>query len=86
MARMAALVLTDEERSQLEAMARSRSMSAALVQRAKIVLACADGMPNSSVAVHFHANKSTVGKWRSRFVARRISGLYDELRPGKPHH
>jgi len=84
MTRMAQLVLTEEERSQLESMARSRSMSAALVQRAKIVLACAEGTPNKQVAQRFDTNKGTVGKWRSRFVARRISGLYDELRPGKP--
>jgi putative transposase len=84
MTRMPQLVLTDEERRQLETMARSRSMSAALVQRAKIVLACAEGVSNSRVAERFHANKSTVGKWRGRFIARRISGLYDKLRPGKP--
>jgi putative transposase len=81
---MAKLVLATEERSQLEAMARSRSMSAALVQRAKIVLACAEGKPNSVVAEHFGTTNATVGKWRRRFVNRRISGLYDELRPGKP--
>lgn len=84
MARMLELVLSEEERTQLESMGRSRSMSAALVQRAKIVLACVEGTPNKHVAERFHTNKSTVGKWRSRFIARRISGLYDELRPGKP--
>jgi len=84
MARMAQLRLTEDERSQLESMARSRSMSAALVHRAKIVLACAEGTSNQQVAQRFDTNKGTVGKWRSRFVARRISGLYDELRPGKP--
>jgi putative transposase len=81
---MLELVLSEDERTQLESMARSRSMSAALVQRAKIVLACAEGAPNKHVAQRFQTNKSTVGKWRSRFIARRLSGLYDELRPGKP--
>lgn len=84
MGRMLELELSEEERTQLELMARSRSMSAALVQRAKIVLACAEGTPNKYVAQRFQTNKSTVGKWRSRFIARRISGLYDEVRPGKP--
>src|SRR4051812_13152218 len=65
-------------------MARSRSMSAALVQRAKIVLACAEGIANSRIAQRFDTTKATVGKWRRRFISRRISGLYDELRPGKP--
>ncbi len=81
---MSHLVLTQEERSQLESMARARSMSAALVQRAKIVLACAEGNLNSVVAARFETTHATVGKWRRRFVNRRISGLYDELRPGKP--
>jgi putative transposase len=78
------LVLTEDERLQLESMARSRSMSAALVQRAKIVLACAQGTSNSRVAARFDTTNATVGKWRRRFINRRISGLYDELRPGKP--
>jgi putative transposase len=78
------LILTEDERLQLESMARSRAMPAALVQRAKIVLACAEGMLNSHVARRFDTTKATVGKWRQRFANRRIAGLYDELRPGKP--
>jgi putative transposase len=81
---MSQLTLSADERSQLESMARSRSMSAALVQRAKIVLGCAEGAPNTEVAECLGTHKATVGLWRRRFVARRIAGLYDELRPGKP--
>jgi putative transposase len=79
-----ALVLSEEERMQLESMARSRSLPTALTQRAKIVLACAAGTANSAVAKRFETSNGTVGKWRSRFVERRMQGLYDELRPGKP--
>jgi putative transposase len=80
----AELVLTQAERDQLQSMARSRSLGAALVARARLVLACAAGEPNSSVAQRMDLTNATVGKWRSRFIERRISGLYDELRPGKP--
>src|ERR1043166_9099929 len=80
----AKLVLTQAERDQLQSMVRSRSISAALVARARIVLSCAAGEPNSSVADHMELTNATVGKWRRRFLERRISGLYDELRPGKP--
>ena len=80
----AELVLNEEERTQLESMARSRSLPAALTQRAKIVLACAAGADNSVVAKRFETSNATVGKWRSRFVERRMVGLHDELRPGKP--
>jgi hypothetical protein len=49
-----------------------------------IVLACAGARPNTPVARRFATTKATVGKRRWRFVARRIEGLHDELRRGKP--
>jgi transposase len=79
-----ALVLSESERAQLSSIARSRSMPAALTLRARLVLACAAGTPNNIVAQRLAVAEATVGKWRRRFVARRISGLYDELRPGRP--
>jgi len=82
--RMPPVTLSADEREQLDSLSRSRSMSAALVQRAKIVLACAEGTPNSKVADRLGVHKATVGLWRRRFGERRIAGLYDEVRPGKP--
>jgi putative transposase len=82
--RKAELILSADEQAQLSTFARSRSLPAALSQRARIVLACAAGEANSAVARRFELNDSTVGKWRSRFVKHRIAGLYDELRPGRP--
>ena len=78
------LVLSDEEQAQLQSIARSRSLPAALVRRADMILACAAGATNSAVARRFGTTHATVRKWRRRFVARRIEGLHDELRPGKP--
>src|SRR4029450_4284698 len=78
------LVLSEEERSQLSSMARSRSIPAALSLRARIVLAAAEGEPNSRIAERMQITGATAGKWRRRFIERRINGLYDELRPGKP--
>ncbi|MDP3295903.1 MAG: IS630 family transposase [Nevskia sp.] len=78
------LVLTDEERAQLQSLARSRSLSAALTARARIVLSCADGEVNAAVARRLRLNEATVGKWRRRFVGQRIAGLHDEIKPGKP--
>jgi putative transposase len=80
----AELSLSEDERMQLTSLARSRSLPAGLVQRASLVLACADGVPNSAVAKRFGVTNATVGKWRRRFVEQRIAGLHDELRPGKP--
>jgi putative transposase len=80
----AELVLSDEERSQLQSFARSRSLPAALSNRARIVLSSADGELNNAIAERLKLTKATVGKWRMRFIERRIAGLYDDLRPGKP--
>ena len=78
------LMVSDKEQAQLQSIARSRSLPPALVRRANMVLACAAGATNSAVARRFGTTNATVGKWRQRFVARRIEGLHDELRPGKP--
>ena len=78
------LMLDSAERAQLQSMIRSRSIPAALRARAQIVRASAGGEPNSSIAARLGYTNATIGKWRRRFVERRINGLYDELRPGKP--
>src|SRR5471032_870238 len=78
------LMLSEAEQSQLASMARSRSIPAALVKRARIVLAAAAGEPNSEIARRLQLTRATVGKWRARFLEQRINGLYDEVRPGKP--
>lgn len=80
----AALVLTDEERAQLLAFARSRSLPGSLSMRARIVLSSALGETNSSIAERMRASRPMVGRWRARFIERRIAGLYDDMRPGPP--
>ena len=80
----AALVISADERAQLASMARSRSLPAALTLRARIVLACAREPSNQVVAGELGIGPHTVGKWRNRFIAERLAGLYDELRSGRP--
>lgn len=45
-----AVTLSDEQRTQLESFARSRSLPHALARRAKIIFMVADGMANSVIA------------------------------------
>src|SRR6516164_8981956 len=80
----AALVLDAELREQLESLANSRSLPAGLVRRAKIILLCASGKTNLEIARQLETTDVTVGLWRRRFLAHGVSGLYDELRPGRP--
>jgi transposase len=78
------IVLTDDERQVLEGWARRRKTAQALAQRSRIVLACADGGTVSGVAAELGLSRTTVGKWRSRFLEDRLKGLNDEPRPGRP--
>jgi transposase len=78
------LVVTEEERSALEGIARRPTATQAMALRARIVLACSSGMSNTAVASELGIAGATVGKWRSRFIRRGLDGLTDEPRPGAP--
>jgi transposase len=77
----AALLLGEKEREDLERYARRRTVSQGLAQRARIVLACAEGKDNRRVAAELGVGEGTVGKWRARFVTRGVDGLSDSPRP-----
>lgn len=78
------LVLTGDERETLERWARRPTTAQAVAQRARIVLRCATGQPNQVVARDLGVTRLTVGRWRQRFVTKRLDGLLDEPRPGAP--
>jgi transposase len=78
------LKLNEEEYETLKRWARRPTTAQALAQRARIVLACATGKSNTDVAREMYLTKQCIGKWRSRFVSKRLDGLLDEPRPGAP--
>ena len=56
------LVLSDSEREDLQALTLRRKTAQALALRARIVLACADGMDNKTVAAKQRVTQQTVTK------------------------
>lgn len=58
-------------------------MATRLTERARIVLACAEGLPTARVAAKFGVSADTARDWRSRFAASRMAGLADAPRPGR---
>jgi transposase len=80
----APLVLSEVEERELKSLARRARSAPALAQRAKIVLTCAQGLDNKTVATKVRVSPATVGRWRKRFIRDRVAGLFDEPRPGAP--
>jgi transposase len=82
--RVPPVVLTDEEGAELEGLSRRRKTAQAMALRARIVLAASGGGQNKEIARRLRIDPATVGKWRRRFLAARLDGLYDEPRSGAP--
>jgi transposase len=80
--RLTLITLTEAEQGELRHWARGRR--GALALRARIVLACRKGRSNREVARRLGVTTQTVGKWRQRFLTRRLGGLGDEPRSGAP--
>jgi Homeodomain-like domain len=66
--------LTDEERETLVRWSRRHSSSQALALRSRIVLACADGRPDTEIADELGCDRVTVCRWRHRFAAEWLEG------------
>jgi hypothetical protein len=72
---VADLTLSIDEKQALERYAGEGENRTAIAQRARIVLACAEGRLNSDVARSFGVTNQMVGRWRRRFVDLRLDGL-----------
>ena len=78
----AEIVLSDEERAEL--VRRAGLPERRRADRARIILACADGMSNASAAQELEVAVKSVSKWRRRFADRRLAGLEDDAPIGRP--
>jgi transposase len=80
----AELSLSDDQRAVLKRMSGRGSTTQALALRARVVLLCEEGDTNRDIADEVGLSEQTVGKWRRRFVAHGVDGLFDEPRVGGP--
>jgi transposase len=79
-----AIELTPDQQSILESQARSRSLSARLVERSRIVLLAALGKQDKEIAHTLHLTPKKVSRWRKRFLRLGLAGLEkDAPRPGR---
>ena len=82
--RAAPIVLTEQEREILSQWARSGSEEHRLVERANVILLAHEGVSTREIARRLRTRPARVSKWRQRFARRRLEGLSDAPRPGKP--
>ena len=78
------VVLSQEERSELEHRVLCYTRPYREVQRAKLVLLATEGRTNVEIGERLAMSREAVGRWRRRFCERRLAGLEDLERPGRP--
>ena len=76
--------LTEQECTEVERLASSRTAPARAVERAQIIWQAHQGRPVSQIADHLRLNPQTVRDWLKRFNAEGLTGLDDRPRSGKP--
>lgn len=76
--------LSQEEKTKLEMMAQKYTAPYFSVVRAKIVLLAAQGLSNDEIGARLDLPRQIVSKWRKRFFEKRLAGLSDQSRPGRP--
>ena len=78
------VTVSDQDEQTLRGWTRSSSIRAGLAQRARIVLAAAEGLSNTQVAARVGCSRPTVVRWRSRYATEGLTGLDDQPRSGRP--
>ena len=73
-----------EDRVVLEQIVRAASSEVRMVERARIVLCAAEGLPAAQICERVGCGEKTAKKWRGRYARDGIEGLKDAPRPGAP--
>jgi Winged helix-turn helix len=78
------ITLTRDEREELLRHANKYTLPYFMVVRAKMVLLAHQGLSNDQIAERLSTRREIVSMWRKRFFERRLAGLEDRQRPGRP--
>ena len=78
------ITLSSAEEAELRRRAGKYTLPYVQVQRAKMILYAAEGMPNDEIAACLDTRREVVCLWRKRFFADRLAGLEEHARPGRP--
>ena len=76
------VILTDDERAELEGVARSRKSQHRMRQRAQIILLAADDLATRAIARRVGCTVGTASKWRARYATDRLAGLNETGKRG----
>jgi transposase len=77
------IVLSEEEKGELEQMTQSRMLPAGDVMRARMMLLLADGLSYVKVQELLDTTAPTISRWKERFLKHRVAGLMEERHPGQ---
>ena len=76
--------LTRTETEELTRRAQKYTLPYFTVVRAKMILLAAEGLSNDDIAHRLNTRREAVSTWRKRFFEKRLAGLEDVERPGRP--
>ena len=76
--------LSPDESAELSRRARKYTLPYFQVQRAKMILLAAEGWNNDEIAHYLGTRREVVCQWRKRFFEKRLLGLDEMPRPGRP--
>src|SRR3982751_6139300 len=74
----------EADQRELQRRVRDKAAPARVVERARIVLLAAEGVPGKHIAARVGCAEPTVVTWRGRYAESGLAGLADLPRPGSP--
>src|SRR5215469_2313385 len=78
------VTLDSSQRETLQQWARSRSLPARQIERARVVLLAAEGKTDLEIAATLNISNQKAARWRKRFLQLDLAGLVkDAPRPGR---